>query len=177
MSQTRFNRRKFLSGSAVAAFAVPTLVSAQVLGGPNRPGANDKIRVGLIGPGYRARDLFKESPAELEFVSLSDCDLRQLAAFRKWEQENLPGRLAKTCHDYQDYRQMFDKEKLDAVMIPSTTHARVLICIRAMQAGLDVYAEKPLTLTVEEGQYLIRAERKIRSRLPDGHAAAIDSDQ
>ena len=57
---------------------------------------------------------------------------------------------------------MFDKEKLDAVFVATTTHARALICIHAMQAGLDVYAEKPLTLTIEEGQYLIRAERKYR---------------
>ena len=55
---------------------------------------------------------------------------------------------------------MFDKEKLDAVVVATTTHARTLICLHAMQAGLDVYAEKPLTLTIEEGQYLVRAEKK-----------------
>ena len=55
---------------------------------------------------------------------------------------------------------MLDKEKLDGVFVATTTHARVLICLHAMQAGLDVYAEKPLTLTIEEGQYLIRAEQK-----------------
>ena len=54
---------------------------------------------------------------------------------------------------------MLDKEKLDGVVVATTTHARALICLHAMQAGLDVYAEKPLTLTIEEGQYLIRAEK------------------
>ena len=140
--------------------AVPTLISTRAWASPSRPAANDRIRVGLIGPGYRARDLVKESPPELEYVSLADCDLRQIDAFRTWAAEALPGRLAETCPQYQDYREMLEKEKLDAVVIATTTHARALICIHAMQAGLDVYAEKPLTLTIEEGQYLIRAEKK-----------------
>lgn len=73
-----------------------------------------------------------------------------------------PGKkvLAAKVAQYQDYRSMFDKEKLDAVFVATTTHARALICIHAMQAGLDVYAEKPLTLTIEEGRQLVRAEKK-----------------
>ena len=55
---------------------------------------------------------------------------------------------------------MLSQEKLDGVFVATTTHARVLACIHAMQAGLDVYAEKPLTLTIEEGQHLVRAEQK-----------------
>jgi predicted dehydrogenase len=46
------------------------------------------------------------------------------------------------------------------VFVTTTTHARALICIHAVQAGLDVYAEKPLTLTIEEGQVLVKAARK-----------------
>jgi len=46
---------------------------------------------------------------------------------------------------------MFENEKLDAVFVETATHARVLICIYALQARLDVYGEKPLTLTVPEG--------------------------
>ncbi len=63
---------------------------------------------------------------------------------------------------------MFAKEKLDGVFVATPTHARVLICIHAMQAGLDVYAEKPLTLTIDEGHYLIRAERKYKRVLQVG---------
>ena len=73
---------------------------------------------------------------------------------------NLSREAARDVPQYQDYRHMLDREKLDAVIVATTVHARVLICIHAMQAGLDVYAEKPLTLTIEEGQYLIRAEQK-----------------
>ncbi|MHB8956910.1 MAG: Gfo/Idh/MocA family protein [Pirellulaceae bacterium] len=158
MTSTRWNRRTFFKASA--ALSLPMIVPAHVLGTPQSPGANERIRIGLIGPGFRARDLLKESPPDLEYVSLADCDLRQIAAYKKWAAEALPGRLADKCPQYQDYREMFDKEKLDGVIVATTTHARALICLHAMQAGLDVYAEKPLTLTIEEGQYLVRAERK-----------------
>jgi predicted dehydrogenase len=69
---------------------------------------------------------------------------------------------------YQDYRRMFEKEKLDAVFVETTTHARVLVAIHALQAGLDVYAEKPLTLTVAEGRTLVRAVRKYKRVLTTG---------
>jgi predicted dehydrogenase len=154
-------RRSFLKTGTSAVLVLPALIPSQVLGAaPSRSGANDRIRVGLIGTGFRARDLLKESPHDLDFVAVADCDLRQIAAYRKWAREKCPEKLPETCPQYQDYRQLLAKEKLDAVVVATTVHARVLTCIHAMQAGLDVYAEKPLTLTIEEGQYLIRAERK-----------------
>ncbi len=158
MTSSRWNRRRFLCTAALSTF--PLIIPARALASARGPGANERIRVGLIGSGFRARDLIKESPAELEYVALADCDLRQMAAYQKWVAESLPGRLPAACPQYQDYREMFDKQKLDAVIIATTTHARTLICLHAMQAGLDVYAEKPLTLTIEEGQYLVRAEKK-----------------
>ena len=57
---------------------------------------------------------------------------------------------------------MFDKEKLDAVIVGKPDHGRVLPCIRACQAGLDIYAEKPLTLTIAEGRVLVNAVRKYK---------------
>ena len=63
---------------------------------------------------------------------------------------------------------MFEKEKLDAVFVPTPTHARALICVHAMQAGLDVYAEKPLTLTIAEGAVLTRAVRQYKRVLQVG---------
>ena len=156
MQHQHASRRKFLQATATA-IAVPYLIPANVLAAP---GANSRIRVGLIGTGGRAHDLLKESPLELSFAALADCDLRQIGAYRKWAHETCPGKLPESCPQYQDYRQMLDKEKLDGVIVATPTHVRVLICLHAMQAGLDVYAEKPLTLTIEEGQYLIRAERK-----------------
>lgn len=157
MIAQQLSRREFLQAAAVA---VPALIPAGVLAAPGRPGANDRIAVGLIGPGYRARDLIKESPADLRLIALADCDLRQISAFQQAVAKFNSPAVDPKCAAYQDYRQMLSREKLDAVFVATPTHARVLICLHAMQAGLDVYAEKPLTLTIEEGQYLVRAERK-----------------
>lgn len=51
---------------------------------PRGPGANDRINLGLIGPGHRSRDLLKESPTDLNLVAMSDGDLRQIDACEKW---------------------------------------------------------------------------------------------
>jgi predicted dehydrogenase len=164
-------RREFLRKSAAAAavaVSVPSFVPSQVLGARGAPGANDRIVVGIIGPGYRAHDLLKESPADLKLVALADCDLRQIDGYRNFAHETRPDVISGECPGYQDYRRMLDQEKLDAVFVATTTHARALICLHAMQAGLDVYAEKPLTLTIDEGQYLIRAEKKYKTVLQVG---------
>lgn len=168
MTGLRWTRRRFLAAGSSAAVVVPWWITHNALASSGRPGANERIRVGLIGTGHRARDLLLESPLALDYVSLADCDLRQIDAYQAWAAEAIPGRLAPRCTRYQDYRQMFDAEQLDAVVVATTTHARALICIHAMQAGLDVYAEKPLTLTLEEGRVLVGAERKFGRVLQTG---------
>jgi predicted dehydrogenase len=65
-------------------------------------------------------------------------------------------------------RLVLKKEKLDAVFVETTTHARVLICMHALQAGCDVYAEKPQSLTVAEGRRLVQAVHHYRRVLQTG---------
>ncbi|HUT92628.1 MAG TPA: Gfo/Idh/MocA family oxidoreductase [Thermoguttaceae bacterium] len=156
------NRRHFIK-TAAAALAVPSWIPATVLAAPGRPGANDRICVGLIGAGHRSKDLTRESAPDLKLVAVADCDLRAIADFLATFRQLQGSIVAEKCSPYQDYRQMLSKEKLDGVFVATTTHARVLACIHAMQAGLDVYAEKPLTLTIEEGQRLVRAEQAYRT--------------
>ena len=162
MQQRWTNRRRFLKMAATT-LAIPSCIPAKALAAPDRPGANERIQVGLIGAGYRSRDLTKESPADLELVAVADCDRRVIDAYLGATREFTHSIVREKCSQYQDYREMLAKEKLDAVYVATPTHARILACIHAMQAGLDVYAEKPLTLTIEEGQYLIRAEKKYKT--------------
>jgi predicted dehydrogenase len=134
-----------------------------VLGAPGRPGANDRINVGFIGLGGRAKWIVtNDGLAGAQIVAVADCFLPRCRAAAQWLPES------EKWKQYHDYRQMLDKEKLDAVFVETTTHARALICIHAMQAGLDVYGEKPLTLTVAEGRALVRAARRYRRVLQTG---------
>lgn len=152
-------RREFLK-TAAAALSVPSWIPATTLAGPGRPGANDRIHVGLIGAGNRSKDLTRESPSDIALVAVADCDRRMMADYLTAMRQLPDSIVAEKCSQYQDYREMIAKEKLDGVFVATPTHVRILACARAMEAGLDVYAEKPLTLTIEEGQYLVRAEAK-----------------
>lgn len=120
-------------------------------------GANDRVEVGFIGVGRRARWLLRREDFGLgRVVAMADVNPASLAETARYQPEGHSWR------PYADYRRMFESEKLDGVFIETTTHARALICIHAMQAGLDVYAEKPMSLTVQEGQILTRAARHYR---------------
>ncbi len=127
--------------------------AAPLLAGSRRPiGANDRIRVGVIGVGNRGNLLIDQLPEQAEIVAVADCYLkrcRDSAAKR-----NASWRV------YHDYRRMLEQKDIDGVIVGTHDHGRVLCSIHAVQAGKDVYAEKPLTLYVEEGRALVRAVRR-----------------
>ena len=117
-------------------------------------GANDRVEIGFIGVGRRARWLLRrEDFGKARVVAMADINPASLAETSRYQPEGQAWR------PYHDYRRMFENEKLDAVFIETPTHPRALISIHAMQAGLDVYAEKPVSLTVQEGQVLTKAAR------------------
>jgi predicted dehydrogenase len=117
-------------------------------------GANDRVRVGVIGAGARSGMLIDQLPESAEVVAIADCYLRKA-------EEQAAKRQAKwTIH--QDYRRLLDDKQIDAVIIGATDHARALLCIHSCQAGKDVYAEKPLTLTVTEGRAIANAAARHR---------------
>jgi predicted dehydrogenase len=154
MNDAPMKRRDFLRCSALTAAAVslPTLVPSSALAAAGRVGANDRIRVGFIGLGGRARwILTKEALPGAEVIAVSDCFLPRCEEAAK----AIPG--GERWHKYQDYRDMLEREKLDAVFAITTTHARVLAMIHAMQVGCDIYGEKPISLTIAEGRVLVNA--------------------
>ena len=140
------SRRTFakagLMTSAVFPFLLPRWAS----------GANDRIRVGVIGVGNRSGLLIDQLPEGAEIVAVADC-------FRKRAEDAAAKRKA-TWRIYDDHRQLLDQKDIDGVIVGTNDHARVLCAIHALQAGKDVYAEKPLTLYVAEGRALVRAVRK-----------------
>ena len=169
MTTNHYSRRAFLQQTAKAATATlpaPYIVASNVFAAPGRPGANDRIHIGVIGTGARGKYLIANVPEEGRVVAVCDCFLprvadtlepkgrfvRPLAAFHQRE--------APRCARHQDFRKMLDREKLDAVMIATSDHNHVLPAILACQAGMDVYVEKALSVTIAEGRALVNAVRR-----------------
>ncbi len=149
MHTKRSSRRSFLKRTAAAA---PLLIAPDILGRGGRPPPSERIQVGFIGSGHRARLLMSQMPREGEIVAICDVDLTRCA--RALREKKARWRV------YQDYRKLLENPAIEAVVVPTTDHNRVLACIRACQAGKDIYAEKPLTLTIREGRALVNAVRK-----------------
>ena len=99
------NRRGFLKTTAVA-LTVPSVIPSTAIAARGRPGANDRIYVGMISPGGRSKDLTKESPADLKLVAVADCDLRQIAKYLTTVRQFKDSIVAEKCSQYQDYREM-----------------------------------------------------------------------
>ena len=157
--------------------SLPCLIPADVLGGPDRPGANEQIHVGLIGAGGRPRDLATESPDDLKLVAVADCDRRQITAYLAAMRQSPHSIVAANCARYQDYRQMFAKEKLDGVFVATPTHARTLICIHAMQVGTGRVRRKAADAH-HRGRAISHPRRtEVQAGAPGGNAATVDPHQ
>ena len=161
--KSRVGRRAFLSGLATAALSLPYYVPRRARGAAGRPGANDRLRIGVIGAGIRGKYLISNLPPEGQVVAVCDCYLPRVedtlqakGRFRRLLTQFRNGD-ARSCRAHQNYRRMLDQEKLDAVIIATPDHHHVLAAMLALQAGLDVYVEKALSLTIAEGRKLVHA--------------------
>ncbi|NOX56365.1 MAG: Gfo/Idh/MocA family oxidoreductase [Planctomycetes bacterium] len=130
-------------------------------------GANERIQIGVIGLGARGKTLIGNLPSNAQVVAVCDCARSRIAGALqpKGHYKKLLARFLETdadrCAAYQDYRQMLDREKdLDAVIIATPDHHHVLAAALALQSGRDVYLEKPMTLTIAEGRYLVELVKK-----------------
>ena len=145
-SDSDLSRRRFLTTGAAAA-AVATLAPSRVLG------ANDRIRVGVIGAGTRANLLIDQLPQPAEVVAISDCFFKKC--------DDAASKRHANWRAYQDYRKLLDQKDIDGVVVATNEHWHVLCAMHACQAGKDVYVEKPLSLYIQEGRALVDAARKL----------------
>ena len=132
------------------------IVSSRVLGREGQAAPSETVRVGVIGCGGRSRLIAEGADVKgFEVVAACDCVVERAQQYVK----ELSG--GKPWGVYDDFRAMIEKEKLDAVMVETTTHARAWIAINAMQMGMDTYIEKPMCLTIAEGREMVNAARKL----------------
>jgi len=121
-------------------------------------GPNDKIYMGLIGCGGQGRGDMRGhmSDAGVEFIALCDVDSKRL--------DDAGGDVLKKYQrgpqKFKDFRQLCDMKEIHAVVIGTPDHWHALNAIYAANAGKDIYCEKPLSLTIEEGRAMVNAVRK-----------------
>lgn len=134
------SRRTFLGAAAM------TLPSARILG------ANEQLRVGVIGTGGRARALMKALAKVPDVRITAICDV--------WDISLNEGRklAAPGAFESKRYQDVLDRKDIDAVLIGTPDHWHAPLTIAACQAGKDVYVEKPLTHTKSEGQAVVDAQ-------------------
>jgi predicted dehydrogenase len=141
------NRREF-SRTAFAVGAVSAWNATRVLG------ANDRIRMGLIGSGGRGRQDWGNFLKQPDVEPVAVCDVYD--PFREKGIALTEGR----AKGFKDFRSVLDQRDVDAVMVATPDHWHAFMTVSACQAGKDVYCEKPLSLTVAEGQRMVVAARQ-----------------
>ncbi|RJP22189.1 MAG: gfo/Idh/MocA family oxidoreductase [Candidatus Omnitrophota bacterium] len=158
---TEVTRRTFVKGSAAA------LAAGQLIGTANSwAGANEQIRIAVIGVHGRGNDHVQAHQAEenVEVVAICDPD-RKVLADRAAQYKSKYGKEMKT---YVDMRDLFADPEIDAVSIATPNHWHALATIWACQAGKDVYVEKPGTHNVYEGRKVIEAAYKYQRIVQHG---------
>lgn len=153
MKKNRIGRRQFIKQTAFAA-AMPTIISSTALGAGNTPPPSERVNLGCIGIGSRGIGLLQEAShnRQAQIVAVSDCfgSKRQRAIDKVKGIYTNQGRIA-AVKAYADFREMLAREDIDGVIIATTDHWHVPLSIYAIQAGKDVYVEKPLGVSVDYG--------------------------
>jgi predicted dehydrogenase len=165
------DRRTFLAGSLATAAASRLHATAQSTVPPGGA-ASDRVRLGFIGMGARAHELVdavRASGANTEIVSLCD-------AYRG-RAERGKARAGGTAAIVDDYRRILDDRSVDAVFIATPDHWHRQMALDAVAAGKDVYIEKPMTYTVDEGLEIIAAVDRQKRILQVGSQGVSGSRQ
>ena len=155
------SRRRFLLNSSLALAAgafFPALIPARALGRDGEVAPSNRLTMGLVGTQQGWSDLrsflgFKDVQA----VAICDVNIdraRQIAADvdRSYR--------TKGTRAYQDFRELFAKEKLDTVISAPPDHWHAIVAIAAARAGIDIYGEKPLAHTLAEGRAIVEAVKQ-----------------
>ncbi len=133
------SRRSFVASSVIAASAKRAL------------GANDTVRLGIVGTGERGSYLMRRAKEAGGIQWVAVCDA--------WDQrrEKAAAFCGGDVAKYEDYRALLDRKDIDAVIVSTWDNLHAQITIDACQAGKDVYVEKPMTSIAEQGPPVVRA--------------------
>lgn len=161
-------RRHFLKTAAAvtAATTLPQWFLDESAQAATKPlGPNDKPGVALIGCGGRGRGDAREAAALGQMLAVCDLDDANLAqAQQAWPEAKL----------YKDFRRLLERDDIHIIVNGTPDHWHTLVNLSALKAGKDIYSEKPLTLTIDEGRRLVQAVRESKRILQTGSQQRSD---
>jgi predicted dehydrogenase len=170
------SRRDFLKASAVAGagIALPMIVPSSVFGAE---APSERITVGCIGVGRMGTGDLGEALGfkQVQVVAVCDLDSKRAAIAQKRIESTYakrsPGGDYKGCAVYADFRELCARTDIDAVQIATPDHWHTLPALEAARTGKDIFLQKPLTLTIQEGRILSDTVRR------DGRVFQVGSQQ
>ncbi len=171
MSRVSYSRRQFLkcaSAAAATTMVTPMVIPAAALGRGLIPAPSERIAMAMIGTGRQAYIVNMERQLlqmpDVQIVALCDVDRWRLEQAEKLvEQKYAQRRSAGQFQEVDlcgDYREILDRDDVDAVMISTPDHWHAPMAIAAANKGKHVALEKPITRTVAQGQAIIDAMRQ-----------------
>ena len=157
----RISRRAFVKRASAAgiATAFPSIIPASALGRERRPAAGDRIVIGCIGVGSQGTGNMNEflGKNEVQVVAVCDVDRDHLVR-AKQRVDTFYGN--GDCRTYADFRELIEREDLDAVSLALPDQWHAITAITAARAGLDVYGEKPLARSIRESRAICDAVQR-----------------
>jgi predicted dehydrogenase len=155
------SRRRFLKTSLAAAGTVmagPQIIRAETLGTAAKAAAGSRIGMGFIGMGLISRGHLGTFSGMKEVQPIAVCDVKD------WQLKEAADILKQKGYEgivaTSRFEEVLANPDIDAVCVTTPDHWHAAIAIAAMKAGKDVYVEKPMTLTIEEGKAMVEAEKK-----------------
>ncbi len=163
----RATRREFLK-AAGAACAVPYGITSAALGGAGRSQAGERITTALIGAGGRGRQIMAGGD---QVVAVCDVDAKHREK-AKAKIDAMSG--SRACAAYNDFREVLDRDDIDAVVVATPDHWHAPIAVAAMKAAKAVYIEKPMTVCIKEGRMMADVAERYGSILQVGSQQRSD---
>ncbi len=150
-SPARISRRSLLAGAAAA--TVPYFFWRPRTLADETRSPTDRVALGLIGAGSISRANLQAARPWIDVVAIADVDARRRDAVNHLFAS---GKAAVV----DDYRQILDRKDVDVIHVATPDHWHTKCVVEALRAGKDVYCEKPLTLTIDEGKLIRRVQRE-----------------
>lgn len=169
-TRSRYGRREFLKSGIVAAGAVALprwfVEETAAEGFEEARSPNERARILLVGCGGMGKGDAKNATRFGDIVAVCDVDANRAEATKAE---------LKAERTFGDFRTALDEKRIDVVINATPDHWHTLINLAALRAGKDIYSEKPLTLTIDEGKKLVSVVRETKRILQTGSQQRSDA--